>query len=67
MSEITTPPVKSPKTNEDFDIFSRHLNGQVLNVTSEWIAKNKDPQDVFTQAQLEAWAKDNGFIEENNE
>jgi len=56
-----------PKNTKDIEIFSQHLNGQVLLSTTEWIAKNKEPQDIFTQAQLEQWAKDNGFIEEDDE
>lgn len=33
----------------------------VLTSTIEWFAANLDPQEVFDRAQLEAWAKMNGW------
>ena len=30
----------------------------------EWVVRNFYPHEVFGQAELEAWAKDNGYIKE---
>jgi hypothetical protein len=29
-----------------------------------WIAENLDPEDVFSDAALRLWAKDNGLVED---
>ena len=30
----------------------------------DYIASNKRPEDVFSEAELREWALDNGFVEE---
>lgn len=30
----------------------------------DWMEKNLDPNDVFTEDQLEKWATENGFVKE---
>ena len=35
-----------------------------MNDIIQWIKDNLEPQEVFSESQLEEWAKNNGFVEE---
>ena len=43
------------------------VDTNLLQMAIDWIASNLDPDDVFEADTLESWAKDNGFIEANQE
>lgn len=55
-----------PTPDENTSFIANNI-GNILDEAVEWVSKNMDPDDVFTQAQLEEWAKHNGFIEEIDE
>jgi hypothetical protein len=40
------------------------LNGIDENDMNEWIANNRNPDDVFVTADLEKWAVENGYTKE---
>ena len=40
------------------------IHKSALDNAIEWIAKELDPEDVFSEKQLSKWAEDNGFIKE---
>ena len=55
--------------------FSQNMNSQFLgdalgvvkyplDTTIEWIQNNLEPEEVFDEATLKSWAKNNGFVEE---
>ena len=39
----------------------------LLERSIDWISNNMEPEDVFGEARLKDWAKDNGMVEEENE
>jgi hypothetical protein len=47
------------------DDFTTSVFGNILGDVTEWVADNLDPEDVFTEKQLEEWAEDNGFTRIN--
>jgi len=38
-----------------------------LDEVIEWIKRNLNPEDVFDENDLEAWAEDNGYFVEDND
>lgn len=40
------------------------FDASTLDAITEWIEKNLDPEDVFTDEQLEKWATDNGYVKQ---
>lgn len=36
----------------------------LLEEAIDWISHNLEPEDVFDDANLREWARDNGFVEE---
>ena len=52
---------------EDKEFIAEVIDKLLLKKAIEWISTNLDPQDVFGQARLRDWAKDNGMVEEENE
>ena len=40
------------------------IDTDLLDWAIGWIIKNLSPEDVFSDQELETWAKDNGFVEE---
>ena len=49
---------------QDRDFIADVIGDALLEKTIEWIAHNLAPEDVFTQDQLEDWAKRNGYVGE---
>lgn len=37
----------------------------LLNDAIDWICSNLEPDDVFSDTQLDMWAKDNGYVPED--
>lgn len=37
------------------------IGRSLLDDSIEWIAKNMEPDDVFSQSALETWAESNGY------
>ena len=50
---------------QDRNFISSVISNTLLEDSIEWIKENMNPEDVFSDAQLEAWAKENGFIEDH--
>ena len=49
-------------TMKQDDKFKEHMQASLwLEMAVEWIAKNLDPEDVFSQKDLENWAESNGW------
>lgn len=48
---------------EESDFITNVLNFDLDDVI-EWVQKNSNPEDVFDKEDLEQWALDNGFVEE---
>lgn len=40
------------------------MSGSTLDSAIAWISLKLDPDDVFSQKQLEAWAESNGYVKE---
>lgn len=38
------------------------IPSDILEVAVQWIGENYDPEDVFSNSQLETWAEENGWI-----
>ena len=52
-------------TQKENDQFSEHiLIRDPLDEAIEWISRNLNPEDVFTESQLERWADISGYIKE---
>ncbi len=43
---------------QDRNFISSVISNTLLEDSIEWIKENMNPEDVFSDAQLEAWAKD---------
>ena len=37
-------------------------NDQLLETAIEWIRKNMEPEDVFSETDLQSWAENNGYV-----
>lgn len=51
-------------TKQDTE-FAEHIACNALEEAISWIAQNIPPQEVFHHEDLEYWAKNNGFILED--
>jgi hypothetical protein len=57
--------MKKMITGRENEVFTRELIVQYpLDEAIKWIGANMNPDEVFTEKQLEDWATNNGFIEE---
>ncbi len=53
-------------SNEDKDFISAMISSVLLEQAAEYIADNFDPEDVYREDKLRAWALDNGFVEKED-
>lgn len=53
-------------SNVDNNKFIEDIFPYPLDLAIDWIAKNLCPEDVFNKNDLEAWAKENGYIHEDD-
>jgi len=53
-------PTNSERSRFIADVFEMELLDRVI----DWIAENKDPEDVFPEKRLQQWASENGFTSE---
>lgn len=54
-------------TRKQDELFIKELiPDTLLELAIDWLQKNMEPEDVFTEAQLENWAKSNGFVDEDS-
>ena len=51
------------RTEDDFTMSV--FGGIFLDTVVGWVADNLDPEDVFSESQLEEWAEDNGYTRIN--
>jgi hypothetical protein len=54
-------------TKQDQNFKDEVISRTLLEDAIEWIAKNMEPEDVFSDGQLKAWAFSNGFEESADE
>lgn len=50
--------------NEMIDYVILKFNPAMLNAATEWVSKNLNPDDVFSEKDLQAWAEANGYVKE---
>jgi hypothetical protein len=50
---------------QDKDFTDRVIPGSLLEDAIDWIGANMNPDDVFDQKSLDAWALANGYVEES--
>lgn len=50
------------KCRQNKDFRDQLISESLLENALDWIANNLPPEDVFSEAQLEEWAIDTGFI-----
>lgn len=63
-------------TSRQDELFASLINDQVevevtttvsktaLEYAIDWIAKEFEPEDIFTEKQLELWAESNGYVKQ---
>lgn len=49
-------------TNQDKEFRDALVSTRMLEEAIDWIRSNLEPDDVFTQNSLEAWAENNGYV-----
>ena len=49
----------------EYDFTMSVFGGIFLDTVVGWVADNLDPEDVFSESQLENWALENGFTRIN--
>lgn len=54
--------MKSFTTSRNAEFIRDMTNSTMLDDAVDWIEVHLTPDDVFTHAELEEWALDNGFI-----
>ena len=52
-----------PGYSENKAFLSAVINDLLLDEAVDWIQKNLEPEDVFTDKQLASWAVNNGYAE----
>lgn len=52
--------------SQDREFIQSVINTDLLENAIDWIAKNLNPQDVFSDSDLESWAEDNGYIKDES-
>lgn len=50
--------------NEINSLVEVTVNSCALEIAIEFIGKNFDPEDIFTEKQLSTWAEDNGYTKD---
>lgn len=58
---------KQDRQFKDFvveNVISANLPSSTLDDILDWIRENVDPDQVFTEKQMDAWAESNGYIKE---
>lgn len=48
---------------QDRDFIADLINWRLLEEAIDWIARHMEPGDVFSEDQLAAWAKENGYVD----
>ena len=48
---------------QDSEFIAAIINSTLLEEAIDWIQSNMNPEDVFDEKALEAWAKENGYEE----
>jgi hypothetical protein len=48
---------------QDREFLGTIINSTLLEEAIEWIANNMNPEDVFSESQLDEWAVDNDWVE----
>ena len=54
-------------TKQDQNFKDEVISSKLLEDAIAWIAKNMEPEDVFSESQLKEWAASNGFTEDGND
>ena len=52
---------------QDVGFIDYMITSAFLENAISWIADNMEPEDVFSDTQLAAWAEANGFIQEDKQ
>ena len=52
-------------TRQEQDFIGTIIGSYVLQDAVDWIAHTLTPDEVFSKDDLEAWALENGFVEED--
>ena len=55
-----------PNIKQDEDFVHEMIPYNMLEMAIGWIAYNLNPEDVFKEEDLEKWALENGFREEED-
>jgi hypothetical protein len=50
--------------SQDNNFLKAILPSDLLESSIDWISKNMEPSDVFSENELEAWAEANGYVKE---
>jgi hypothetical protein len=50
---------------QDTEFLEATVGDCLLEKAIEWIGKNMQPSEVFSESDLNDWAADNGFIQED--
>ena len=53
--------------NEDEAFIKEMISRTLLESAGEYIAENFPPEDVYSEDQLRDWARENGFVEKEEE
>ena len=57
----------STLSQQDKDFIDAVIPTDLLEEAIEWINRYMEPEEVFREDDLIAWAKDNGFVEDGGE
>jgi len=49
---------------QDRDFLEDVVGTLLLENAIDWISRNMEPEDVFSTQDLDRWAKNNGYVEE---
>ena len=58
--------MRRTSASEDWDFIAAMISSTLLEQAAEYIADNFDPEDVYREDKLRAWALDNGFVEKED-
>lgn len=56
------PTTRQQKDFADTIIEAVDISPKGLGIAIDWIRENLDPEDVFDEKKLSAWAEENGYI-----
>ena len=54
-----------PTKQQEQEFVAAVVYGPLLQISLDWIQANLNPEDVFTERQLRAWAESNGYVEDD--